>query len=214
MKKLLAAALILLVYISHAYAQAQYITVTTCGAQTLPVSQQGAGYMDLTGNICTNSSGGGTAGAVTAVSGAYATGSIADIYNGAIAPWDSLSTPAGTYTLMNGIASVYEAALLPAKITNNPVGTGGYSTGQVNVTSGATLIVGALAGAIGTGRVCVTITNLGTTTVWLGSTSGVTSSTGEPLAGVQYASVTRCTTSAIYGISGGATQTVAYGQTF
>ncbi len=83
-------------------------------------------------------------------------------------------------------------------------GASKIATAQVSVdtTSGGKLIA-----AQRTGRQSITITNAGTTIVYIGN-SGLTTGTGEYLAGVAGASITLLTTAAIYGIVGSSTQTV------
>lgn len=80
-----------------------------------------------------------------------------------------------------------------------------FTTGQVSVTSAATQIVAKDAARSG-----ITITNLGTTDCYLGENSTVTTGIGHLLPGTKGASVSFSTTGAIYGITGGASQTVSY----
>jgi hypothetical protein len=83
-----------------------------------------------------------------------------------------------------------------------------FNTGQVAVTGTATLIVAANASRSG-----IQIENLGTTDVWIGENSSVTTSTGHLLVGTKGASVSFSTTGAIYGITSGASQSVSWLQT-
>lgn len=80
-----------------------------------------------------------------------------------------------------------------------------FRTGQVSVLGAATLIVTANASNSG-----IQITNLGTTDVWLGENSSITTSTGHLLAGSKGSSVSFSTTGNIYGITSGASQSVSF----
>ncbi len=101
----------------------------------------------------------------------------------------------------------------PAPIGNKPVGAATTTINQIAVQSSATLIAAARTGAIGTGRVSITVTNTATTAVYIGTTSGVTSSNGMFLAPIAGASLTLDTTSAIYGIASGP-ETITYAETY
>ena len=86
MKKLLIGIALLLVAVVPAQAQRSPV-VAACGTQSLTVGGVGSGtYIDQTGNLCTNATGGG-GGAITAASGAYASGSISSgaVASGAVA---------------------------------------------------------------------------------------------------------------------------------
>ena len=93
------------------------------------------------------------------------------------------------------------------------VGAASIATSQVSVGNSATLIAAARAGVAGTGRVALTIENSGTTDVYIGP-SGVTTATGILLPGVKGAALTIPTTAAVYGITGGASQTVTVLESF
>jgi hypothetical protein len=79
-----------------------------------------------------------------------------------------------------------------------------FITNQVSVTGVATLIVSA-----NPARREITITQLGTTDVFLGNVS-VTISTGDLLTGTKGTSKTYKTTAAIYGVTSGAAQAISY----
>jgi hypothetical protein len=113
----------------------------------------------------------------------------------------------------NGPAAPASAS--PVTPSNQPVGAATIATNQVSVatTAGGTQIVAARTGVAGTGRVSVTVCNTGTTAVYLGA-SGLTTSTGQYLAGIAGACATFNTTAAIYGIVGSGTETVAYSETY
>jgi hypothetical protein len=83
------------------------------------------------------------------------------------------------------------------------------ATAQVSVAATATLIVAARAG-----RKEVTIINHGTTDLYLGSSSGVTTSTGQLLAGVKGEGVTYSGGAAIYGIAASGSQTVSVAEVY
>jgi hypothetical protein len=80
----------------------------------------------------------------------------------------------------------------------------GFNTSQVSVGSTATLISPDTAG-----RDEVTIMNLGSTVVYLGNSSAVTTATGFPLPGIPNATITMQATAPIYGIVAAGSQTVA-----
>lgn len=83
------------------------------------------------------------------------------------------------------------------------------ATAQVSVGATATLIVAARAG-----RKEVTIVNHGTTALYLGSSSGVTTSTGQLLAGVAGEGITYSGGAAIYGITASGSQTVSAAEVY
>lgn len=83
-----------------------------------------------------------------------------------------------------------------------------FSTGQASLNGTASVIVAANAS-----REEVTITNTGTTDVYLVENSSGTTSTGHLLTGTKGASVTFSTTGAVYGVTGGGAATVTYLQT-
>ncbi|MDE1902157.1 MAG: hypothetical protein KGI37_11060, partial [Alphaproteobacteria bacterium] len=118
-----------------------------------------------------------------------------------------------TNTNANGPAAA--SASSPVTPSNLPPGAAAINTNQVSVaaTAGGTLIVAARTGVAGTGRVSATVCNTGTTAVYIGNT-GLTTSTGQYLAGVAGACLTLNTTAAIYGIVATGTETVAYSETY
>lgn len=63
-------------------------------------------------------------------------------------------------------------------------------------------------------RRAATLINLGTTAVWLGNSTAVTTTTGSLLAGVVGSSTTIPTSAAIYGVVGTGTQAVSCLETF
>lgn len=79
-----------------------------------------------------------------------------------------------------------------------------FVTGQQALSNAATLIVAAR-----TARHSVTIVNLSTTDIYLGS-SGVITSTGQLLLGTKGTAITLETTGAIYGIVASGTPSVSY----
>ena len=94
----------------------------------------------------------------------------------------------------------------------NPVGSASIAMAQASVAATASMIVAQRAGAAGTGRVAVTLYNAGAATVYLGASTGVTTSNGMPLpAG---ASITLDTTAAIYGVAASGTQTLGVTETY
>lgn len=105
--------------------------------------------------------------------------------------------------------SAQSLSIVPASdstFTTQTVGRASLTTGQVTVatTAGGTLIVPARAGRSG-----VIITQVGTTDVYLGN-SGVTTATGQLLAGTKGTSVTLAFTGAVYGITASGTQSVTF----
>ena len=108
--------------------------------------------------------------------------------------------PAGTNNL--GLTS-------PA---NNPVGSAAFAASQATVGTSGALIVAARTGAIGTGRIAATIYNNGTATIFVGTSTGVLTTTGFPVA--PGAALVINTTAALYGISTVAAQNVGVLETF
>jgi hypothetical protein len=96
----------------------------------------------------------------------------------------------------------------PSYLANNPVGTAGWAPGQGSCSSTAASLIAARTGNPGAGRVAAVVTNYGTTPVYLGSSSSVTTSNGVLLPGIVGASKTITTTGAIYCVTATATQTV------
>lgn len=102
------------------------------------------------------------------------------------------------------------SATNPLPVTLSTGGADEIATNQVSVatTVGGTLIVAARAG-----RQDVTITNHGTTDVFLGNT-GVATTTGMLLVGIKGGAITISGSAAIFGIVSASTQTVSYLETF
>lgn len=89
--------------------------------------------------------------------------------------------------------------------TTTGPGAGAGSTKQVTVdNSGTTVVVAARAD-----RIAVMITNLGTTDVYLGFATGLTTGTGDLLPGIKGASVTIPTTAEVFGVVAAASQAVS-----
>lgn len=137
-------------------------------------------------------------------------GNLATLATAAGAPADAAYSGSGSTGIIAALKGVY-AALKAALTVSKSVGAAALTINQVAITSTATLIVAARTGAPGTGRVTALIYNSGGATVWLGSSSGVTSANGMPL--LAGASISWDTTSAIYGIAA-SSGTVAYSETF
>jgi hypothetical protein len=177
----------------------------------------------LEGPIGSNTTGGGSGGAVTIADGAdVALGSKAD------APVTTPSSPASVTARLAGIESTLQAtptAAIPVTIQNagltgtTPLGDtsadaiyvipakGTLTTSAVSVTSTATLLQAATSSPKG-----LLIYNNGTTTIYVGSTSGVTTATGIPVpAGQSYSD--SVSTSAFYGICTTGSNDVRVGQT-
>ena len=109
-------------------------------------------------------------------------------------------------TTPNGPAIV--ASSTSVSLANVPPGAATVSTNQLTIGASATLIAPARSGVAGTGRTSITITNPGTTSIYIGG-SGVTTSTGTLLPGISGASMTLGTQAAIYGIVATSTATVS-----
>lgn len=109
-------------------------------------------------------------------------------------------------TTPNGPAIV--ASSTSVSLANVPPGAATVSTNQLTIGASATLIAPARTGVAGTGRTSITITNPGTTSIYIGG-SGVTTSTGTLLPGISGASMTLGTEAAIYGIVATSTATVS-----
>lgn len=84
-------------------------------------------------------------------------------------------------------------------------GAANAATGQVSVTTTATLVAASRAT-----RRSVKVTNTGTTDVYVGYTSGVTTSTGDLLVGIKGAFISVPTTSAVYAIVASGSVSVSY----
>jgi|SRR5579862_621292 len=99
----------------------------------------------------------------------------------------------------------------PTGTTVQPVTWGGSvhaDSGQVSVGATATLI-----SAANPNRSTICITNMGTTDVYIGFTSGVTTSTGDLLAGTKGAFIAVDTQTDVYAIVATGSQTVSYSET-
>jgi hypothetical protein len=119
--------------------------ITASGTAQLILS----GGTGLTTNACGAGGGGTGGGAVTAVSGAFAAGSVAsgglvDVFG--VTPWDGLSSPSGTVTTNNALISIYEALLNPGKVIGN-------AGGVMDAVIGAALPPNALQAGVNTGGV-------------------------------------------------------------
>lgn len=107
----------------------------------------------------------------------------------------------------NGTA-VDASAANPIPVTLSTSGADEIATAQVSVANTSTAIVAARSG-----RQDVTITNHGTTDVYIGAT-GVTTATGMLLVGIKGGAITISGGAAVFGIVGSGTQTVSYLETF
>ena len=91
-------------------------------------------------------------------------------------------------------------------------GSANWAPNQATVPSTAN---GGIIAAARSTRQSITIQNLGTTIVWLGSqATGLTSSNGFQLPGVIGATVTIPTTAAVYGLAASGSQAVAILETY
>jgi len=96
-----------------------------------------------------------------------------------------------------------------------PVGYASFTPSQnASVATTATQIVAARTGAAGTGRGLFIIENIGTTPMYCGPTSSVTTSNGLLLPGILGASITIATTSAVYCIAASGTGAVSYAELY
>ena len=105
----------------------------------------------------------------------------------------------------NAILDAAQVAVGPPQTVREVIIEGSAAnlvTSQVSVTNAAALLYTPQASSIG-----VMITNLGTTDVWLGP-AGVTTGNGQLLPGVRGAAISLPTTAPIFGITGGASQSV------
>lgn len=146
----LAALLLAAILLAPWPAAAQGVRViTTCGtlASPLPVGSSGQPlFMDITGTLCTSSTGGGGGGAVTVADGA-------DVTQGAIA--DAASTAGGTGTLSAKL-----------RLMTTQIGTLNTSLGTINTTLGTPLQAG---GNIGTVSTLTTLSQFGGQAITLGA---------------------------------------------
>ena len=117
-------------------------------------------------------------------------------------------TPPATWTPGANNGLLYDAAgnIVGAA---NPLAVGAapsaanFAPSQVSVAATATLIVAARSG-----RLTITVTNMSTTAVYLGGTSGVTTGTGLLLPGTVGATITLAYSGALYGIVATGTENV------
>lgn len=79
-----------------------------------------------------------------------------------------------------------------------------FRTSQVAITGTATLVV-----AANSSRSGLELTNLGTTDVYYGENSSVTTATGDLLLGTKGAAKAFSTTGAVYAVTSGASQTIS-----
>ncbi|HWR15177.1 MAG TPA: hypothetical protein VN577_10130 [Terriglobales bacterium] len=97
---------------------------------------------------------------------------------------------------------------LPTGASTN-AGAANGASGQVSIATTATSIVSARAT-----RRSIKITNLGTTDVYIGFSSGVTTSTGDLLLGSKGSFVSFPTSSAVYAIVASGTQSISYSEVY
>ncbi len=116
----------------------------------------------------------------------------------------------GTFTSSTPIAIT---ASTPLAI--QPLGSTTFGTSQISITSAGVIAVAARTGAVGTGRRTLCLTNItGTSPIYVSGATPVTSSNGMFISGTAGASQCWDTQSIVYGISGGATQTASYSETY
>lgn len=97
----------------------------------------------------------------------------------------------------------------PTQLAGQPPGAANFTPAQVSVGTTATLIA-----ASRTGRQYITVCNNSTTDVFLGGTSGVTTSTGQLLLGTKGSCGTFAYQGALYGIVGSGTDTVSVSESY
>jgi len=102
--------------------------------------------------------------------------------------------------------------VVPAPTANNAVGPANFATSQAAITTTSVAALAARTGAVGTGRVSVTIYNLGSATAYLGTSTGVTPSTGLPI--LPGGSYTKCTTAALYAVTSLGSTTLAFDEDY
>lgn len=108
---------------------------------------------------------------------------------------------------MSGGSDVGPSNPLPVTASGGS-GSASIATAQVSVAATSTSIAAAR-----TGRVAITITQLGTTDVYVGVT-GVTTATGSLLAGTRGTSMTIPTAAAVFGIAATGTDSVSVLESF
>ena len=119
----------------------------------------------------------------------------------------SVASGGGSGSTINGVDGSTAASNTNALPTSD-VGSNAFATNQVSVAATATVVAAARAG-----RKAITITNTGTTDVYVGGAS-VTTSNGTLLAGIKGASLTINTQAAVSAIVASGTQTVSYVETY
>ena len=119
----------------------------------------------------------------------------------------TISLPTGAATSANQSTEITDLAQLHTDLTAPPAPTAwaNMNANQVSVGTTATLVVAAR-----TGRGMVTVSQIGTSDIYCGPTSGVTASTGEIVPGTKGASYTEAYTGAVYCITASGTDTVSF----
>lgn len=152
---------------------------------TQPVSgtvtaNAGTGTMTVAGNLTYNN----------AAPGANNLGVLPTIANAAAQTWTEGD-------------QVLDSCDLKGNLRTKQAGSG-FTAGQVSITTTATLIA-----AANNSRMRLLVTNLGTTTLYIGG-SGVTSTTGHVLQGIAGYPMALRTTAAVYGITASGSQSISY----
>ena len=109
---------------------------------------------------------------------------------------------------INGSNIAVPCGSASSPILTTQTGSANIATGQVTVGTTATLVMAARAG-----RISGKVTDLGTTDIYCGP-SGVTTATGDLLAGVKGGAITIQTGAAIYCVVATGTQPVSFMESF
>ncbi len=141
-----------------AHAQ-QSTVVTTCGAQSIPTAQGTSGtYIDVTGNLCTNATGSGGAGAVYGPTAGGSPAANPPVLIGGTVDGTTTGTVENLKVDSSHQAATHDADLLTAAQSAIPAGTNviGYTTpdpcsqisksgGVINLTASGQIITGTAA---------------------------------------------------------------------
>ena len=108
-----------------------------------------------------------------------------------------LGGPTGNAEVLITAGPAAAATSVPVTPANNAVGAAAFANTATTVSTSAVSICASRTGVAGTGRVAATVTNYGSTVIYIGG-SGVTTTTGYPI--YPGGSITLNTTAQIYAI--------------
>jgi hypothetical protein len=203
-----------------------FLSLTTAGALRVDgsaVTQPVSGTVGVSGSVAVTGTFWQATQPVSLASlPALAAGSnaIGSITNASFGISGTLPAFAATPTVNAAISGTWNVGLSAGSntvgnvgVNNNAVGPASFATSQATITTtSSSAALAARTGAVGTGRVSVTIYNLGSQTAYLGTSTGVTSSTGIPI--LPGGSYTKRTTAALYAVTLSGSTTLAFDEEF